>query len=351
MQRLPRYTLLLREILKHIPDPAEAAAEAAADEAAADEAAAEAESPAGTLPAAAAAAAAAAALQASYASTASDASHGECSRRTELEAPPRMPRATPEQRSGPQDEALEAAASKGANPLLRLALERIKQVTAGVDASVGDSERRQRAMKVLRDSLRREDLIAPSRALLREGKLTKLRQAVANPLAMLSRAPALPHASARDAFLFSDILILASGEVTATQRHAAPSSAIKCRRVPPSATNDTPPPLGRIHRARRTSGAPRRRGGCASSISRRWSSSPPTPCAPQPSTKRRQSDTQCSPMRRAPSEYPTSTPSILRVSSEYPPSIHRVPWARRLCLPCTHGRCSARPSLTFHDLP
>ena len=118
----------------------------------------------------------------------------------------------PGTRPGPTDEALALAEVRGTGALLRLALERIHKVTAGVDAKLGDAGRRQRAMKVLSDLLRRPDLIAPSRALLREGKLTRLRAPVATPLNLIVRASSQPLASTRDVFLFSDLLLFSSGE-------------------------------------------------------------------------------------------------------------------------------------------
>jgi hypothetical protein len=64
---------------------------------------------------------------------------------------------------------------------------------------VGDAERRQRAMAVARDVLKRDDLVAPSRAMLKEGSLTKLRR---------HKWASQCHRSARQVFLFSDLLVL-----------------------------------------------------------------------------------------------------------------------------------------------
>ena len=68
-----------------------------------------------------------------------------------------------------------------------------------MNSRVGDSERRQRAMAVARDVLKRDDLVAPSRAMLKEGPLTKLRR---------HKWASQCHRSPRQAFLFSDMLVL-----------------------------------------------------------------------------------------------------------------------------------------------
>ena len=68
-----------------------------------------------------------------------------------------------------------------------------------MNSSVGDAERRQRAMAVARDVLKRDDLVAPSRAMLKEGPLTKLRR---------HKWGSQCHRSPRQAYLFSDLLVL-----------------------------------------------------------------------------------------------------------------------------------------------
>lgn len=61
--------------------------------------------------------------------------------------------------------------------MLSLALDKIKHVTAGVDRKVGDAERRQRAMQICHEVLRRDDLIHPARSLLKEGCVLPPRRA------------------------------------------------------------------------------------------------------------------------------------------------------------------------------
>ena len=94
---------------------------------------------------------------------------------------------------------------------LHLALGKIKDVTVGVDRSVGDTERRKRSLTICREILRRDDLVEASRTLLREGALTKLRR----PRGWTSEAR--PHASRREGFLFSDMLIIHAPDTDGTR--------------------------------------------------------------------------------------------------------------------------------------
>ena len=84
--------------------------------------------------------------------------------------------------------------------MLHLALEKIHAVTVRVNFSVGDEEQRSGVVRVCREVLRRDDLIAPSRALLKEGALVSLRRKWATSERVV--------ASKRLALLFSDLLVL-----------------------------------------------------------------------------------------------------------------------------------------------
>ena len=68
--------------------------------------------------------------------------------------------------------------------------------------------------------LRRDDLVVPSRALLREGPLTKLRRGAWGSSA--------PHSSRRHAYLFSDIFVLHANEAAhGDERAPAPVGSSK----------------------------------------------------------------------------------------------------------------------------
>ena len=84
---------------------------------------------------------------------------------------------------------------------------KIKGVIEGLNSRVGEEERRKRAAEVARDTLRRDDLVASHRELVREGALTKLR-----PGRTFEKNV---HRSRRRAFIFSDLLVLFS------QQHAS----------------------------------------------------------------------------------------------------------------------------------
>ena len=139
---------------------------------------------------------------------------------------------------------------------LQLALDKIKEVTVGVDRSVDETNRRNRAMEVCRKILKRDDLVASHRTLIKEGALTKLRPA-RGPLAFEARK----HESRREAYLFSDIVVLlaaadpqgASPQITAHSMTfhdlpCAPSSrgssgCISTRGLHAHPNTLTPPPL------------------------------------------------------------------------------------------------------------
>ena len=67
-------------------------------------------------------------------------------------------------------------------------------------------------MTICRDILKRDDLVKPSRTLLREGELHRLRR----PRTSFS-AEARPHASRREAFLFSDLFVIRSADSEANR--------------------------------------------------------------------------------------------------------------------------------------
>ena len=150
------------------------------------------------------------------------------------------------------------------------ALEKIKGVTGRVDSRVGDAERRQRAMVVARDVLKRDDLVAPSRALLREGPLTKLRR---------DKWGARCHRSSRQAFLFNDKLVLhAEGQACARPTPSQPSPSQPSPPQLHGATLESTPGLARSHPDRpRTS-----RGSAPACSTSTRSSSSPTACATRP---------------------------------------------------------------------
>ena len=185
VQRLPRYTLLLREILKHTPKDAALSQTAGCDG---------------------------------------------CSEANEDGSRVASNGRMHDNDANPSSESRPAVSSLQADcdtpSLLKLALDKIRGVTAGVDASVGDAEKRIRTMQVCCDVLRRDDLVAPSRLLLREGILTKLRSSV------LAAFVTAPHTSRRDAFLFSDIFVLRAAEGSLDDRATGTTSAARARILP-----------------------------------------------------------------------------------------------------------------------
>jgi len=106
-------------------------------------------------------------------------------------------RALAEQTAASADEALKAELAEAVSAL-EGAINKVHAVTLGVNTRLGDAERRARAMEVARNILKMDDLVAPSRQLLREGTVAKLQPGVFTGV----------RRSSRQAFLFNDLLVL-----------------------------------------------------------------------------------------------------------------------------------------------
>jgi len=83
------------------------------------------------------------------------------------------------------------------------ALGKTKAVTLGVDRRVGDAEQRARAVSVINEVLKLPELVLPSRFLLREGTLFKLRKSY-----WTNSSDRGLYRSTRHVFLFNDMLAL-----------------------------------------------------------------------------------------------------------------------------------------------